>query len=379
MRELSARPSGSRTVGTGTMRHRHIEVGNHPPDDRQLLRVLLAEIRHVGLNDVEQLQHHGRDAVEMAGPVSPAQVIGQSADVHRAAQRARIHLGDRRREHEVDAELPAQRRGRHRACADSASRSSARSNCSGLTKMLTTTVPHSRRARSISRAWPACSAPIVGTRPIGSVRAARRRRARESRRSCRRPSSMSGRRACPSESRGDDRRARRRICARRGRRRRTRAWPRSRRRPGARTASRTTARTVEQAEHVVADEHLAVAVRLRRRCRSSGRRRALVTVRATVGGIASSTIAKAPACFERHARPRRARRPRAGSRAASRVAAELMHRLRLQAEVAHHRNADVDQPPHDVDDRPAAFELHRRGAASCSSRPALRTASSTLT
>ena len=40
-----------------------------------------------------------------------------------------------------------------------------------------------------------------------------------------------------------------------------------------------------------------------------------------------------------------------------------MHGLRLQAEVAHHRNADVDQPLHDVDDRAAAFELHGGGAA----------------
>ena len=34
-----------------------------------------------------------------------------------------------------------------------------------------------------------------------------------------------------------------------------------------------------------------------------------------------------------------------------------MDRLRLQAKVAHHRNADVDEPLHDVRDRTAPFEL----------------------
>ena len=63
-----ASPSGSRTVwqattSTGTSRSR-----DHAPDDRELLGVLAAEVGPVGLEDVEQLRHHGRDAAEVAGP-----------------------------------------------------------------------------------------------------------------------------------------------------------------------------------------------------------------------------------------------------------------------------------------------------------------------
>ena len=45
------------------------------------------------------------------------------------------------------------------------------------------------------------------------------------------------------------------------------------------------------------------------------------------------------------------------------VAACLVHRLRLKAEVSHHRNADVHQPLDDVENRTPSFELHGRGSA----------------
>ena len=48
--------------------------------------------------------------------------------------------------------------------------SSGSPNCSGLTKMLTATTSHSARARSISETCPACSAPMVGTRPTVAPR-----------------------------------------------------------------------------------------------------------------------------------------------------------------------------------------------------------------
>jgi hypothetical protein len=57
----------------------------------------------------------------------------------------------------------------------------------------------------------------------------------------------------------------------------------------------------------------------------------------------------------------RGRRGDLGRSRSSRI--RLTHRLRLQAEVPHHRDADVDEPPHDVDAPAAAFELHGRGAA----------------
>ena len=63
-----ASPSGSRTVGTLDDLDVHVEVGDHPPDDRQLLKVLATEHGDVGLDRAEQLGHHGGDAAEVPGP-----------------------------------------------------------------------------------------------------------------------------------------------------------------------------------------------------------------------------------------------------------------------------------------------------------------------
>ena len=41
------------------------------------------------------------------------------------------------------------------------------------------------------------------------------------------------------------------------------------------------------------------------------------------------------------------------------ISALLIHRLRQHAEMPHYRNADIDEPLHDVDDRLAAFDFHR--------------------
>jgi hypothetical protein len=50
-----ARPSGSRTVGTGLDAHREVEVAHEAADDHELLGVLLAEEGHVGPDHVEEL------------------------------------------------------------------------------------------------------------------------------------------------------------------------------------------------------------------------------------------------------------------------------------------------------------------------------------
>ena len=67
MREESASPSGSRTVGTISMPHGEVEVAHHAADHDDLLGVLLAEERDVGRDDVEQLADDGADAVEVPG------------------------------------------------------------------------------------------------------------------------------------------------------------------------------------------------------------------------------------------------------------------------------------------------------------------------
>ena len=73
-----------------------------------MLGVLFAEVGAVGLNDPEQLHDHRRHAAEMAGPEPAAEMIGETADVDRALRRNRVHLLDRRGEHDVDAEPVAE-------------------------------------------------------------------------------------------------------------------------------------------------------------------------------------------------------------------------------------------------------------------------------
>ena len=74
LRDDSARPSGSRIVGTGHDLGPDREVAGHLADDHDLLRVLLAEIRAFGTDEVEQDRHDGRHAIEVAraAPRPPA-------------------------------------------------------------------------------------------------------------------------------------------------------------------------------------------------------------------------------------------------------------------------------------------------------------------
>ena len=73
MRELIARPSASRTVGTPTISTPKSRSAHHAPDDRELLVVLLAEDGDVRPDRVEELRHHGGDAAEVARPVRAAE------------------------------------------------------------------------------------------------------------------------------------------------------------------------------------------------------------------------------------------------------------------------------------------------------------------
>ena len=84
-----------------------IEIRGHAGDDRDLLRILAAEVRAAGPRDREQLRDDGRHAVEVNRPLGAAQSIGQSGDVHRCRRRLRVHLRDARCEHRVDTFLRA--------------------------------------------------------------------------------------------------------------------------------------------------------------------------------------------------------------------------------------------------------------------------------
>ena len=94
LRELIASPSASRTVGAATISTGIAQVGHHAADDGELLKVLLAEHRDVGLDDVEELGDDGRDALEMSGPELPAQDARQlrHLDACRALRPVRIDL-----------------------------------------------------------------------------------------------------------------------------------------------------------------------------------------------------------------------------------------------------------------------------------------------
>ena len=83
-----------------------------------------------------------------------------------------------------------------------------------------------------------------------------------------------------------------------------------------------------------------------------------VTVLASSAGIDSSTTAKAPASSQRFGVGDQPPgfRFRAGLRPEP---AQLVYRLRRQAQVSHHRNAGVHDAAHGLAHRPAALHLHR--------------------
>ena len=55
----------------------HVEIADHPADDRQLLEVLFPEDRGLGTGQQEELQHHGADTIEVAWAGGSAQVAGK--------------------------------------------------------------------------------------------------------------------------------------------------------------------------------------------------------------------------------------------------------------------------------------------------------------
>ena len=148
------------------------EVARHLPDDEELLRVLLAEVRPLRADEVEQDRDDRGDALEMAGPRGALERLADGADADGAC---RIPAGRPPRP-------TARTRGRRPPRpAISTSRASLRGyfsrsfgspNWRGLTKIETTVVAFSARARWISARWPSCSQPIVGTRPTGRGEAA---------------------------------------------------------------------------------------------------------------------------------------------------------------------------------------------------------------
>ena len=174
----SASPSGSRTVGTPTTPTPRSRSCGHPPDQRQLLVVLLAEVRAAGPHQVEELGHDGEHAGEVPGPDRALEHVAERARARRrpGPSAVRVHVRDAGRPDQVDAVALAQREvgvERARVAGEVLGRAE-------LHRVDEDRRDHRRalvaRGRASSAACPACSAPMVGTSPIGPGSAGRARR-----------------------------------------------------------------------------------------------------------------------------------------------------------------------------------------------------------
>ena len=81
-----------------------VEIPHHPLDAGQLLGVLLPEHGQRRVDDVEQLEHHGQHAVEVAGPGGALQHLARAGRPRRVTCRSAAYRSDTsRREDEIDA------------------------------------------------------------------------------------------------------------------------------------------------------------------------------------------------------------------------------------------------------------------------------------
>ena len=98
-------PVGLADGGADLDPHRDVEVAHDAADDRDLLRVLLAEEGDVGLGDVQQLRDDGGDAGEVRGAALGALERGADlVDRDRRGEASRVDLAAPRREQKVGAQ-----------------------------------------------------------------------------------------------------------------------------------------------------------------------------------------------------------------------------------------------------------------------------------
>jgi hypothetical protein len=136
-----------------------------------LLKILLAEDRHIRPHLREQLADHGGDAAEEMRPETILKAGGGRTFRHDPA-------GEAVRVHRLDVRIPDQvDLSRRRALATSAfqvrgyePKSSVGANCVGLTKIETTTFCARRLASRTSDTCPSWSAPMVGTSATAAFR-----------------------------------------------------------------------------------------------------------------------------------------------------------------------------------------------------------------
>ncbi len=80
-----------------------VEVADEPSDHGDLLRVLLAEVRALRTDDVEELHAHGRDAAKVAGAMVAFEPVRRALGLDPGRESGRVQLVRCRREQEVDA------------------------------------------------------------------------------------------------------------------------------------------------------------------------------------------------------------------------------------------------------------------------------------
>src|SRR5262249_52067329 len=89
--------------GHGDDPYRYIEIGHHRPDQGQLLVILLAEEREIGPGQMEELEHHGKDAVEVARAMGSFEDRPEWTRVDPYRRLAvGVHLRGRGSEHHID-------------------------------------------------------------------------------------------------------------------------------------------------------------------------------------------------------------------------------------------------------------------------------------
>ena len=81
--------------------HGDVQVADEPPDHGDLLRILLAEVRALRVNEVEQLQADRGDTAEVAG--TGCAFGSHLAGIDPGGEARRIELVGGRREHDVDS------------------------------------------------------------------------------------------------------------------------------------------------------------------------------------------------------------------------------------------------------------------------------------
>src|SRR5262249_55021642 len=78
--------------GNRVDREREIQISHHPPNDGQLLSILLPQDRDIWLDQIEQLKHHCEHTVEEPRPEDTFEDVAQLAGAHRDHLLDRIDL-----------------------------------------------------------------------------------------------------------------------------------------------------------------------------------------------------------------------------------------------------------------------------------------------